>query len=88
VSESSQRPCSRLAGLVVPPENPEALAEAMLAMDAGGAQRYDQAALAAAHEFDLRESARELVGALQRAQRTGATQIVAAGLQPAPMVCG
>lgn len=54
------------AGVVVPPENPTALAEAMLAIDRNGTQAFADGVARAAREFDLAESAGVLVGPLQR----------------------
>ena len=52
------------AGLVVPPENPVALAEAMLSIDRDGTDGYRDAVAAAAAEFDLSRSASALVTSL------------------------
>jgi len=52
------------AGIIVRPEDPAALAEAMLSIQATGASVYRDAVAAAARELDLRASARQLVQAL------------------------
>jgi glycosyltransferase involved in cell wall biosynthesis len=54
------------AGLVVPVEDADALAEAMLSIDRDGTDRYRQAVIAASREFDLEKSARTLVTPLTR----------------------
>lgn len=59
------------AGLVVPPENPRALAEAMLAVDRDGMGNCAAAVARAACDFDLAKSADTLVSALRRAAHDG-----------------
>lgn len=55
------------AGIAVPPEDPEALAEALLAVDREGTAGWAEAVRRAAAEFDLATSAERLVDPLRRA---------------------
>ena len=55
------------AGIAVPPEDPEALAAALLAVDRDGTGHWADAVRRAAAEFELEKSAESLVAPLRRA---------------------